>query len=118
MELDDLAASFQGVRFNGSGFQARCPAHDDRDPLAVCGTPLRIIINVADVDASPTTNHRLEFRQQYLAQMTATPAIDDKFSFDTQLISMTGAGILSAASPPQPAKIPRPAPVAALTSPN
>ena len=32
MELDDLAAAFTGVKMNGRGFKARCPAHDDHDP--------------------------------------------------------------------------------------
>jgi hypothetical protein len=32
MELEDLAAHFKQVRLNGRGFQAECPAHEDRDP--------------------------------------------------------------------------------------
>jgi len=32
MELEDLATHFDGVRLNGRGFQARCPAHQDRSP--------------------------------------------------------------------------------------
>lgn len=32
MELEALAAAFQGVQMNGRGFKARCPAHADTDP--------------------------------------------------------------------------------------
>lgn len=32
MELEDLAAAFTSVRLTSSGFNARCPAHEDKDP--------------------------------------------------------------------------------------
>jgi len=32
MELDDVAALFTGVKMNGRGFQAKCPAHNDTHP--------------------------------------------------------------------------------------
>ena len=32
MELREVADLFDGVRMNGRGFQAKCPAHDDTHP--------------------------------------------------------------------------------------
>jgi len=32
MNLESILARLQGVRRNGSGWQARCPAHEDRSP--------------------------------------------------------------------------------------
>jgi hypothetical protein len=91
---------------------------NDGYAIAVGRAPRRVMVNIADADLSPVTNHRFKFCQQYFAQMTATPAINNNFCFAVQVISITGARFLIAARLPHPAPTPTPAPVTALQSPN
>jgi hypothetical protein len=86
--------------------------------IAVGRAPRRVMVNIADADSSPVANHRFKFCQQYFAQMTATPTINNNFGFAVQVISITGARFLIAARPPHPAPTPTPAPATALQSPN
>jgi hypothetical protein len=40
LPIDRVLARLEGVTANGSGFQAKCPAHDDRNPSLSVGEGL------------------------------------------------------------------------------